>query len=120
MDEEGPRKPFAAFLQEQRGAVLHAELSDGLAELVRTARLTGKTGTLTLQIKVAPQKDGETLMVTDKVTVKLPEGERGGSLFFDDETGFISRRNPRQPELPFRDVSQHDEPAAGTAEGATA
>lgn len=102
--QEG-RKPFAAFVQEQRAGALHAELSDGLGELVRAASLTDKPGTLTLTVKVTPTKDGATVIVTDKVTLKLPDGERGGAIFFFDQEGNLSRRNPAQPELPFRDVS---------------
>lgn len=105
MSEDGPRKPFAAFLNEQRAGVLHAELSEGLNELVQSAHLTGKAGSITLAIKVDPNKDGQTVTVTDKVAVKLPQGERGGAIFFFDEHGNLSRRNPAQTELPFKDVS---------------
>ena len=52
------RKPFAAFLQEQRRGGLHGELSESLQELVRAVEEHRKAGTLTLTVKVAPFGDG--------------------------------------------------------------
>jgi hypothetical protein len=104
-DVEAPeRRPFAAFLQEHRHGGLHGELSDGLAELVAAAREHDKSGTLTLTVKVAPNKDGLTVTVTDDVKVKAPEADRGAALYFADERGNLSRRNPQQMELPLREV----------------
>lgn len=99
------RKPFAAFIQEQRGGGLHGELSDALAELVLACDEHRKAGTLTLTIKVAPNSDGVTVTVTDKLVVKAPEGERGAALFFVDADGNLNRRDPRQIELPLREVT---------------
>ncbi len=114
--EDGPRKPFAAFVQEQRSGGLHGELSDGLAELVSAVREHQKGGTLVLTIKVTPNKDGSTVTVTDKVAVKAPEGERGAAIFFVDDAGNLSRRNPYQQELPLKEVGA----AAREPEEATA
>lgn len=106
--EEGGRKPFAAFVQEQRGGGLHGELSDALADLVNAVQETGKPGTLTLAVKVTPNKDGVTVMVTDKITVKAPEGDRGAAIFFVQGDGNLVRRDPRQIELPLRQVVNPD------------
>jgi hypothetical protein len=91
-------------MQEQRGGALHGEMSDSLAELVLAVKETQKAGTLTLQIKVTPNKDGQTMLVTDKVTAKLPEGDRGAAIFFVSEDGNLMRRDPRQTELPLVEV----------------
>lgn len=104
MAEDQTRKPFAAFVQEQRAGALHGELSDGLVELVQAVQETGKAGTVQLTVKVAPNKDGVTVTVTDKVVVKLPEGERGAAIFFADEHGNLMRRDPRQTELPLKEI----------------
>lgn len=109
---EGPeelqnaRRPFAAVIQEQRSGLLHSELSHELASLVSAVLSTGKAGTLTLAVKVTPNKDGVTVMVTDKVTVKMPEGERGAAVFFVQGDGNLVRRDPRQLEMPLREVSR--------------
>lgn len=100
------RKPFAAFVQEQRNGGLHGELSDKLAALVLAALEHGKAGALQLTIKVKPNADGITVTVTDAVKATLPEGDRGAAIYFVDEEGNLSRRNPAQIELPLREVER--------------
>jgi hypothetical protein len=104
--EGPPAKLFAAWLQEQRNGGLHAELTEGLAEVSQAVVDLQKGGTLTLEIKIAPAgKEQQAVVVTDKVKVKPPE-DRGTSMFFTDGHGGLYRRDPRQPELPLRDVSK--------------
>ena len=100
------RKPFAAFVQEQRNGGLHGELSEAMTQLVAAVGEIEKKGTLTLTITVTPNRDGQTVMVSDKITVKLPEGERGAAIYFFDTEGNLSRQNPRQIELPLREVER--------------
>jgi hypothetical protein len=110
---EGPaRKPFAAFLQEHRNGGLHGELSDALAQLVLATLEQGKKGTLTIKVDVSPNQDGVTVTITDTVTVKPPEAPRGAGIWFADEAGNLSRRNPMQPELPLRELRQGEEERA--------
>ena len=104
--EKGARKPFAAFIQEQRNGGLHGELSDSLAELVLAVAEHRQKGVLQLQVIVTPNADGVTVTVADKVKLTLPEGERGAAIFFVDEDGNLSRQNPRQIELPLREVGE--------------
>lgn len=100
------RKPFAAFLQEQRRGALHGELSEGLAELVRACHEARGKGTLTLQIIVVPNADGVTVTVADKVKIVPPEHDRGAAIFFYDADGNVSRKNPAQTELPLREATE--------------
>lgn len=111
MSETPARKPFAAFLQEQRGGGLHGELSDALAQLVQAVSEHRQPGTLALTIKIAPNKDGVTVTVTDKLNLKVPEGERGAAIFYADPDGNLLRRNPNQIELPLQSVDEQQ--AAG-------
>lgn len=106
-DDDGGQgvRPFAAFLQETRGGALHAELSEGLAELVHACLEHEGAGSLTLKIRVAPNRDGLSVTVTDDVAIKAPQGDRGAALFFADRRGNLSRRNPAQPELPLREIT---------------
>ena len=108
-----PRKPFAAFLQEQRNGGLHGELSDALAALVEAVLEHGKKGSIVLTVTVAPNADGVTVTVTDKVKTTIPEGDRGAAIFFVDEHGNLTRRNPAQIELPLREVVDRKRKAAG-------
>lgn len=116
--DPGPRKPFAAFVQEQRNGGLHGELSDALAELVTAVQEHGKAGSLTLTIKVTPNKDGSTVTVFDKTKLALPEGERGAAIYFIDGNGNLTRRNPWQQELPLKEVGR--EPVKDAAAEASA
>lgn len=104
--EEPPPQanPFAQWLIEQRGGVLHAEASEALADVVAAVMEHGKSGSLTLSVKVARNKDGVTVTVSDDLKVKVPQGDRGAAIFFTDDHGNLSRNNPRQPELPLREV----------------
>jgi hypothetical protein len=114
-DERAQRKPFAQFLQEARKGGLHTELSDELADLVHACVETGKKGKLALTVTVVPAKDEDgTVQITDDVKVTVPKPDARPSVFFADDHGNLSRTNPRQPELPLREVP------GGRAEGATA
>lgn len=103
----GDPRPFNQWLLEQRGGSLHGELSDRMQELVAAVAIEGKTGSLTITIKVSPAAAGTNqFVVTDDVKVKSPEPERGASLFFADPAGNLSRSDPRQPELPLREATK--------------
>lgn len=118
--ERPQTKPFAQFLQEQRNGVLHSELSEHIAVLVATCVEHGRKGSLTLKLTVAPNKDGVTLTISDDVAIKAPQGDRGAAIFFADEDGNLSRRDPRQPQLPFKPVEaphDDDQPAKTGTEG---
>ena len=99
------RTPFAAFIQQQRKGGLHGELTDALADLIQAVAETGKAGSLSLTVKVTPNKDGATVTVNDKIKLTIPEPEKGSSMFFYDEHGNLTRNNPAQAELPLRDAS---------------
>lgn len=94
-------RPFGAWLQEQSSGATHEELSEGLWDLTARVRETGKKGTLTLIVTVEPmpKTDGQVLVVTDEIRLKLPEFARQGSVFYADREGNLTRTNPDQPEL---------------------
>lgn len=94
-------KPFAAVLQEHRDGVLHAELSEKLAELVRAVAEEDKSGTLTLGLRVGPGPMPGSIVISPTVTSKVPTPPLDAALFFHDDSGNLSRRDPRQPELPI-------------------
>lgn len=108
--ELDPRKPFSQFLVEQRRGGLHGELSDRLQEVVAAVAEHQKPGSLTLTLKIKPAEKGiGQYVVTDEIRAKAPEGARGASLFFADDHGNLSRDDPRQPELPLREVPAADQ-----------
>lgn len=103
--DERQVRPFAAVLQEIGGGKLAARAAAQLAELTAAVAATGKKGTITIKVEVAPLKkaDANTLVVTGSTTAKVPEGEDATptSVFFADAGGNLSRDNPAQPQLPL-------------------
>ena len=98
-----PVRPFAEWLVEQRKGFLAFELADALNELVDAVNVHGKSGSLTLTVKVEPGGSG-TVLVTDDVVVKLPKPKREAATFFVDRNSNLTRANPDQPGLPLREV----------------
>ena len=97
-------RPFNAWLLEQRNGALHGELTEKLAEVVQAAVEHGKKGKLTLIIEIQPDKDLEAVFVRDEIKPLVPQPARGTALYHTDEAGNMTRNNPRQPELPLREV----------------
>lgn len=106
-DQEEAVRDFAAVLLEIGGGRLHARLSDQLAEITAAVKESGKKGLLTVKIEVkpVPRAENGTLLVTGSSVAKAPETDEDSpaSIFFADDTGSLSRSDPRQPQLPFRD-----------------
>jgi len=116
-EEERQVRPFAATLQEIAGGTVHDRLSEQLHDLVEAVKETGKKGTVTLQLLVAPLKPGNVsnLVLTAKTVLKAPEGDDAtpSSVFFTDKAGNLTREDPSQLKLPLRGVES-------TRKGATA
>lgn len=74
------------------------ELTEALEGLVQTCVLTGKGGTITYTISVKPEGHGK-VRVTDDIKVKAPKFPRKDALFFANEHGELSRKQPGQLEL---------------------
>jgi hypothetical protein len=90
-------RPFADWLREQSGGKTHEELGDALFDLVQRVRDTGKKGTVSLTVTVAPMdKDISVLVVTDEIKLRLPEHDRKASLFYPDAAGNLTRTDPNQ------------------------
>lgn len=88
-----------------QGAAL-SELSDALDKVVAAVRQTGKGGSLALTLKVRPASKGVTnvVLVESEMKMKLPEPERGMTIFFVTEDNKLVRNDPRQQTLPLRVV----------------
>lgn len=112
-DDDRELKPFADWLAIQRKGTLASELAEGMADLNRAVLETGKPGTITLTIKVKPTGDEVSVTVSDEVKVKLPEHDRGQSIFFVDEDG-----NPHRSQQVLDEVAPH--PRLSIAPGGSA
>jgi hypothetical protein len=99
------------ILQLNNGATV-AELSEALESVVAAVRAAGKAGSITLTIKVAPasKKSTDVLMVESQVKTKLPEPERGMTIFYATEDNHLVRSDPKQQMLPLRVVDIEQQP----------
>lgn len=118
-------KPFSLFLVDVNDGRTHSGLTADLDELLRTVQSTGRGGTLTLKVKVAPATKGHGSV--DKITVvvdrklELPKPESPSDFFWLTDEAEPTRQHPRQHELPLRDVTptpshhptQHADPITG-------
>jgi hypothetical protein len=101
------------ILQVNNGAAL-AELSDALAKLVAAVRQTGKKGSLTLTLRVTPasKASSDVLLVEAEVKARVPEQERGSTIFYATDNNLLVRNDPKQQMLPLR-VIDIDTPQRG-------
>jgi len=94
-------RPFPDTLRDLRGGLAVDELTQGLQQLVQAVRSTGRKGSIVLTIEVGCYERIDTaLVIKDTVKLNLPKNESSGTLMFDTPEGDLSRRNPRQDELP--------------------
>lgn len=98
-DDDVVARPFVDLLAEVKRGSLADELTTKLHELVSAVTATGKKGTLTLRLDVSMQPKTEMLVIADQVAVKVPQLERGQSLWFVDPHGNPTRRDPSQLEF---------------------
>lgn len=93
---------FIDLLRQQEKGDLMADAEARLLEVVEAVQRTGKPGVLTVKLKIQqPQQplDGAAVFILAAVTATVPVPDRKTSLFYAVD-GQISRRDPRQAELP--------------------
>lgn len=101
-DYEPQVRPFAAVLQELDRGMVHNDVSEQLHALVDAVIEHAAKGTLTLELTVAPIAKGDTSVLTVAAAVKTKRpSSPSTSAFFVDRTGNLTRRDPRQIEIPI-------------------
>ena len=100
-------RQFTDVIGDLAGGEIASELTAALADVVAAVNETRKVGSLTLSIKVRPNSDS-TVMVTTDIKAKAPEPPRGDTLFFTTTDGSLRRDDPKQRDLPLREVAEPD------------
>ena len=101
-------KSFNLFLQDLNDGSTHAGLTGDLAELLAAVKSTGRTGSMTLKIKIASATRGGNEV--DKITIiadrklELPKPEQPQDFFWLTDDAEPTRQHPRQHSLDLRDV----------------
>jgi hypothetical protein len=102
MVEQKDGSDFVTTLGMLRSGAALPEIDQALAELIGAVKATGKAGSITVTLSVSPANKGANNMffVTDQVAVKPPKVDREQTLVYATDDNTLSRRDPRQPELP--------------------
>lgn len=106
--EQAEVRSYAAeaveVLTQQQSGLLLAEFGEELADVVRTIRDRGRGSgkiTLTLEVRAATKGAGKALSIAGSVKATKPKPEVEETLMYAGDDGRLTRRDPRQPELPF-------------------
>ena len=81
---------FTRMLSEIRQGAPLADLSLALQNCVAAVKEKGKSAQINYPLKLSPQ--GNAVIVTDDIEVKLPKEERQGAVFFPTEENTLSRK----------------------------
>ncbi len=101
-------KSFALFLQDLNDGQTLAGLTGDLTELLQTVKATGRSGSLTLKVKVQPASKGG--QEVDKITItadrklELPKPEAPSDFFWLTDDAEPTRQHPRQHALDLREA----------------
>lgn len=122
MDKERKTSAIATLCELRNGRTV-AELDEAMAQLVEAVRGTNKPGRLTLTLTVKPFSKGRTddevqvMSLEDAIALKLPQLEKGATVFYADPGGALARNDPRQLTLDDLKIPTTPEPPAAPAPG---
>lgn len=96
--------PFSQQLAFINKGTLDDELSEGLAEVIKAVRETGKKGSITLTIncQMLNTRDENTMKITPVVKLNTPELDRADTIMFSTADGDLMRDDPAQVTLDLR------------------
>ena len=98
--------PFSQQLAFLSKGCLDDELTEALSDLVKAVRETGKSGELTLKLKVSMlnKRDENAVKITPTVKAKAPELAPYETVMFSTGDGDLIREDPNQRKLPLEEV----------------
>lgn len=98
MAEQVEQTRFSEWLRDYLGGGLDDKLTAALAETAQTVQLLEKPGTVTLKLKLSEKGGG--IVVEASATHQAPVPKTSGQFFYVGQGGALSRRDPKQPQLP--------------------
>jgi hypothetical protein len=109
--DEGARS-FAVFLAELNSGAAHSEVTAELHGLLKNLRAVAELrgpkgeakGSLTFKLNVEVHANGVARLRYD-IASKSPKADREDDAFWLTKHSNLTRKNPKQQELPLRDVS---------------
>lgn len=102
---------FAETVSTMRGGAADRAASAALKKLVEAVRATGKGGSVSLKITIAPLKDGDgELEVKAKIGLTLPAEDIKSAIYYADDNNVLIRTDPRQMTmLPDRSETERNQ-----------
>lgn len=91
-------RPFHDVMGEIDGGQLLDELTAAYAEITRAVMEVGSKGELNIKLSFKRNKHGQILLETE-VKKSVPKVGIAATIFFANEEGSLSRRDPRQVEM---------------------
>ena len=98
-------RPFIDTLRTVEYGHLLDELTEVQHEVVEAVNKTGKQGQITIVLKYKQETEGQIRIEAD-IKDKVPQQARGGTLFFLTPEGNLDQNDPRQSNLPLRNVNE--------------
>lgn len=89
---------FVETLALIRDGQLVIQCTDELQDLITAVVEHNKAGTLNLKLKVEPNGDNAVTIISEVKTV-VPKPGVGKAIFYADQGGNLSRRDPRQRDI---------------------
>lgn len=105
--DEAPSNAFTALLNTHRRGIAGGECSTQLEAAIRAALDTGAKSEVNVKVTIIPGMDDQ-VNITIQPTAKLPQQKLSGAIFWVDETGKLVTSDPKQKELPIREVIKVD------------
>ena len=104
---------FSTFIANQEDAQLHSDLTDAMQEIIAQLNNAvmehGGTHTAALGLVLNFKIDSGAIEIKAEMKTKPPKENRPKTIYWSTPDNFLSRKNPKQAELPFRDVNAPSE-----------
>lgn len=101
--DEAPSNAFTVLLNTHRRGIAGNECSTQLEAAIRAALDTGAKSEVNVKVTILPGMDDQ-VNITIQPTAKLPQQKLSGAVFWVDEGGKLVTSDPKQKELPIREV----------------
>jgi hypothetical protein len=101
--DEAPANGFSNLLNTHRRGIAGHECSTQLEAAIRAALDTGAKAEVNVKVTILPGMDDQ-VNITIQPTAKLPQQKLSGAIFWVDEDGKLVTSDPKQKELPIREV----------------
>jgi hypothetical protein len=109
---EEPSNAFSVLLNTHRRGIAGHECSTFLENAIRASIDTGAKSEVNVKVTIIPGMDDQ-VNITIQPTAKLPQQKLAGAIFWVDENGKLVTSDPKQKELPIREVVRVGGPSSG-------